>query len=444
MKVLIIGGGGREHAIGWQIDNTSKGAGEKIKLFAIPGNAGIAQIAECYPCLDVANFPDLANFAKEKEIDNIIVGPEYPLSIGIVDALSAHGLHVFGPTAEAAQIESSKFFVKRLMKKKGIPTADYDVAYNLDEAIGFVKNRGYHCAIKADKLCNGKGVFICKGEDSKEAADLFIRFIRMIFETRIGPAIIEDLLIGEEASFMAFVDKNGFILPMEPSKDHKHLLDGDNGPMTGGMGAISPTPIITREMHDKIMKKIMHPIVEAMREQGINYTGILYAGLMIVENEPLVLEFNARFGDPETQPLMVRLETPLLEITRKSLQGRLHEVKLDWDKRSAACVVLCAEGYPGKPILGTPISSDDLYLASDIPGLEVFHAGTTRDEQDRIVTSGGRVLGVTALDNYLECSITKAYKLIGTILKFEGMQYRKDIGLHVQEFLKTRMKNFTA
>lgn len=438
MKVLIIGGGGREHALAWRINKDAEAAGEEVTIFAAPGNAGIAQIAECYPCLDVTDFPNLAKFAKEKRIDNIIVGPEYPLSIGIVDAMRGNGLNTFGPTMEAAQIESSKIFAKKLMKKKSIPTAPFKIFTEHADALKYVASAAYPLVIKKDGPCGGKGAFVC--ENFKEAREVITGGN---LHSKRG-FLIEDFLSGEEASFMAFVDKNGFILPMEPSKDHKHLLDGDNGPMTGGMGAYSPTPIITRELHDKIMKKIMHPAVEGMRESDIIYTGILYAGLMIVKDEPYALEFNARFGDPETQPLMVRLETPLLEITQKSLQGRLHEVKLDWDKRSAACVVLASEGYPEKPILGRTISSSDLYLASDIPGLEVFHAGTTRNEEGRIIASGGRVLGVTALDNHIEDSIARAYKFIGNILKFKGMQYRKDIGLHAQPFLKKRMQNFTA
>jgi len=417
MKILIVGGGGREHALAWKIHQNR----EVSAIYAAPGNAGIAEIAECIP-LQVSDIAGLSRLAREKGIDLTIVGPELPLSLGIVDEFEAQGLAVFGPCREAVAIESSKVFAKRLMKENNIPTASYEVFSDPQKAKEYVRHIGRPLVIKADGLAAGKGVVICQQpEEALKAIELIM--VKQVFGQAGKQIIIEEYLSGEEASFLAFTDGQS-IIPLASSQDHKTVYDGDQGPNTGGMGAYSPAPVISEQMQQKIMAKIMAPAIEGLARLGITYRGVLYAGLMIQDNEPMLLEFNARFGDPETQAIIRRLETDLVLVIQKVLQTRLHEVRLDWRQEASTCVVLASAGYPdsyqsGKEIIG-------LEEAARVDGVVLFHAGTTRQE-GRLLTSGGRVLGVSALGETIAESISRAYAAVAKI-SFEGMHYRKDIG----------------
>ncbi|MCL6582579.1 MAG: phosphoribosylamine--glycine ligase [bacterium] len=417
MKILIVGGGGREHALAWKIHQNR----EVSAIYAAPGNAGIAEIAECIP-LQVSDIAGLSRLAREKGIDLTIVGPELPLSLGIVDEFEAQGLAVFGPCREAVAIESSKVFAKRLMKENNIPTASYEVFSDPQKAKEYVRHIGRPLVIKADGLAAGKGVVICQQpEEALKAIELIM--VKQVFGQAGKQIIIEEYLSGEEASFLAFTDGQS-IIPLASSQDHKTVYDGDRGPNTGGMGAYSPAPVISEQMQQKIMTKIMAPAIEGLARLGITYRGVLYAGLMIQDNEPMLLEFNARFGDPETQTIIRRLETDLVLVIQKVLQTRLHEVRLDWRQEASTCVVLASAGYPdsyqsGKEIIG-------LEEAARVDGVVLFHAGTTRQE-GRLLTSGGRVLGVSALGETIAESISRAYAAVAKI-SFEGMHYRKDIG----------------
>ncbi|MEW5800850.1 MAG: phosphoribosylamine--glycine ligase [bacterium] len=417
MKVLVIGGGGREHALAWKIRQNE----EVSALYAIPGNAGLAEIAECYS-LEVTDITRLARFAREKEVDLTVVGPELPLSLGIVNEFERQGLAAFGPVSEAAAIESSKAFAKKLTTENNIPTALYEIFSDPKEAQKYVRHISRPLVIKADGLAAGKGVLICPHtEDALRAIELIM--VQKAFGQAGEQIIIEELLKGEEASFLAFTDGNT-ILPMASSQDHKAAFDGDQGPNTGGMGAYSPAPVISEEMHQKIMTKIMIPAVEGMVRMGIDYRGVLYAGLMIQDNEPVLLEFNARFGDPETQAIIGRLETDLISIMQKVLKRKLHEVSLRWHDGASTCVVLASEGYPGPYPKGRQING--LQDADQVPGVTIFHAGTVK-RGDKVLTSGGRVLGVTAVGETIAESISRSYTAIEKI-HFDGMHYRKDIG----------------
>jgi phosphoribosylamine--glycine ligase len=417
MKVLVIGGGGREHALAWKIQQNE----EVSAIYAIPGNAGLADIAECFS-IEVTDITGLVRFAREKEIDLTIVGPELPLSLGIVNEFERQGLAAFGPVREAAAVETSKVFTKKLTREYHIPTALYEVFSDPDQAKAYVRATNHPLVIKADGLAAGKGVLICQQtEDSLQAIESIM--VKKAFGQAGRQIIVEELLLGEEASFLAFTDGDT-ILPMASSQDHKAAFDADQGPNTGGMGAYSPAPVISEEVHQKIMDKIMIPAVEGMARMGINYRGVLYAGVMIRDNEPKLLEFNARFGDPETQAIIGRLETDLIFIMQKVLQKKLHEVSLHWRHGASTCVVLASEGYPGPYPKGREIHG--LQDASQIPGVVVFHSGTTR-QGDKVLTAGGRVLGVTALGGTIAESISRSYAAIDKI-SFEGMHYRKDIG----------------
>ena len=417
MNVLVIGSGGREHALVWKVAQ-SRHAG---RISCAPGNAGIAKIAECVP-ISADDIQSLYTFAKEKEIGLTIVGPEAPLVLGIVDLFRKEGLRIFGPLSYAAQLEGSKAFSKRIMLKYGIPTAEARVFTDHEKAINYIREYGVPIVVKADGLAAGKGVMVCTKEDEAISA------VNMIMSERcFGDAgsqvVIEECLEGEEASFLVFSDGNT-VIPMPPSQDHKRALDNDEGPNTGGMGAYSPVPMIDTEMQDRIMKEVMLPAVNALKVEGCPYEGILYAGIMLTPEGPKVLEFNCRFGDPEAQPILMRLQSDILDIMNAVVDKKLDSTDIEWSNKSSVCVVVAAGGYPGKYSTGQVINGLD--SLEDMKDLIVFHAGT-KSVGGKIVTAGGRVLGVTAVGNDINEAIDRAYEGIGRI-NFDGMQFRRDIG----------------
>jgi len=417
MKILIIGSGGREHTLAWKIAKSRK----VKKIYCAPGNAGIAEIAECVP-VDAGNIVGLAEFAEKKSIDLTVVGPEDPLSKGVVDLFEKKGLKIFGPSQKAAQIEASKSFAKKIMLKYGIPTAGGRSFTRLDQANAYIKKMDVPIVVKADGLAAGKGVMVCKTK--KEASDA----LKMILKDKaFGDAgkkvLIEDCLVGEEASFIAFTDGK-HVLPLPSSQDHKTIFDNDEGPNTGGMGAYSPAPVVDDAMHEKIMAKVMIPTVKAMAAEGRPYKGVLYAGLMIDRDQVNVVEFNARFGDPEAQPLLIRLKSDIVPIMEAVVEERLNECALEIDDRPSVCVVMASKGYPGSYKKGMPISG--LQNAKRMKDVVVFHSGTA-EKKGKIVANGGRVLGVTALGDTIEKAISRAYLAVSKI-KWNGAYYRKDIG----------------
>ncbi|MEK6942231.1 MAG: phosphoribosylamine--glycine ligase [archaeon] len=416
MKILVIGSGGREHALAWKMSKSQTVS----KIYCAPGNAGTAQIAQNVE-IQAENIPALLEFALKEKIDLTVVGPEGPLAKGIVDEFQKQGQKIFGPTKAAAMIESSKIYAKELMKKTGVPTAGYRIISNIDEAIEFAQNHE-KTVVKADGLAAGKGVFVCSTkQEMLAAANMFLQ--EKIFGETSGKIIIEEFLEGEEASVLAFCDGDTAKL-MVPSQDHKRAFDGDNGPNTGGMGAYAPTPIVPEKMQKEIEREIFLPVLLELKKRQTPFTGVLYAGLMISKGKPFVLEFNARFGDPETQAILPLLETDLVKImlscTNKTLAGQ----KIEWNKKTAACVVIASGGYPQNFEKGKTISG--LNEAGKIDGAIVFHAGTKK-ENGKIVSNGGRVLGVTAIAGTVFESVQKAYNAVEKI-SFENMQYRKDIG----------------
>ena len=416
MKVLVIGGGGREHTIVWKLSQSSK----VDKIYCCPGNAGISEIAECIN-IDDNNFEAVANFVKYEGVDLTIVGPEAPLSKGIVDVFERNGRKILGPNSKAAQLEGSKVFSKDLMKRYGIPTAEYKVFTSYLHAEDYVRMKGAPIVIKADGLAAGKGVIMAKTVD-EAIAGLKLIMKDKAFGEAGNRVVVEECLDGEEASFMAFTDGKT-ILPMVSSQDHKRVFDGDQGPNTGGMGAYSPAPVITPELESVIMEKIMRPTVNGLQSEGIKYKGILYAGLMIKDNKPYTLEFNCRLGDPETQPVLSRLKTDLTDIALAIADERLSGINLEWKPEVSVCVVAASKGYPGAYEKGKVIKGlDDAGKMDDVV---VFHAGTAFNK-NKIVTAGGRVLGVTALGKDIKDAKEKAYKAIEKI-HFSGMHYRKDI-----------------
>ena len=416
-KILVIGSGGREHTIVWKLFSSPKIG----KIFCAPGNAGISRQAQCIP-IAAENIPGLADFAEKEAIDLTVVGPEVPLNMGIVDVFQKRGLRICGPSAQAAELEGSKAFSKEFMQKYNIPTADHTTFLSPEQAKKHVKERGTPLVVKADGLAAGKGVILAKTE--KEALDAIDSImIKKDFGAAGNKVIIEELLRGEEASFLAFTDGET-IVPMPSSQDHKAIYDGDQGPNTGGMGAYSPAPVVTPELSEKVMKKIMIPTMKGMAAEGRKYRGILYAGLMINKGEPMVLEYNTRFGDPETQPLLVRMKSDLLAVLEATISGTLQETKIEWDARPAVCVVMASSGYPGTYEKGKIISG--LEAAEKVKDAFVFHAGTAW-KNGNIVTNGGRVLGVTALGDTIQEAIKQAYKAVSAIA-WEGAYHRKDIG----------------
>jgi len=425
MKELVVGGGGREHALVWKISQSPK----VTKIYAAPGNAGMAGLAECAP-IKAEDIPGLLAFARANAIDLTIVGPEGPLSMGIVDEFTKAGLRIFGPGAKAAEIEASKRFSKDLMKKYHIPTAEYGVFTDKSKAAAYVREKGAPIVVKADGLAAGKGVVVAETvEEALRALDVIMT------EKAYGAAgervVIEECLMGEEASFMAFSDGRT-VVPMASSQDHKRVFDDDKGPNTGGMGAYSPAPVVTKQLERKVMETIMVPTVRAMEKEGRLFKGVLYAGLMIRNNEARVLEFNARFGDPETQPVMARLDTDLIEIIEAILDERLSTLEIKWKPESAVCIVMASGGYPGDYEKGREITG--LEKAAGLKGVLVFHSGTAM-KNGKIVTNGGRVLGVTGLGPVVAAAIDNAYKGAREI-SFDGAHYRRDIGARARETVK--------
>jgi len=462
MKVLVIGGGGREHALVWKIRQSARVS----RVYCAPGNAGIGELAELVP-LTPDDVPGLRRFAEQERIDLTVVGPELPLSLGLVDAFAAHGLRVFGPNRQAAQLEASKAFAKALMRQEGIPTPHFGTFSDPDEAQRYVSEVGAPVVVKADGLAAGKGVVICATvKEAREAIDEIMR--ARLFGEAGDRIVVEEFLEGEEASFLAFTDGHT-VLPLASAQDYKRAFDGDRGPNTGGMGAYSPAPLITPALADRIVQEIMLPAIKGLSQRKITYKGILYAGLMVVQrgfhppargfhppargpkskggSTPLqgvhspkkggetldfgletldlrVLEFNVRFGDPECQPLMLRLKSDLVEVMEAVIDERLAGVTLSWDARPAVCVVLAAEGYPGSYETGKPIAGlESLHAWQD--GV-VFHAGTAR-ANGAFVTKGGRVLGVTASGAEIGDALAAAYRAVEQI-SWPGMHYRRDIG----------------
>jgi len=416
MKILVIGGGGREHALAWKVTHNK----EVSRVYVAPGNAGTALNP------DMMNVPitavdDLVKFAQDEQIHLTIVGPEAPLSQGVVDAFRAAGLKIFGPTKAAAQLESSKDYAKAFMMRHNIPTAAYGTFTDAKLAHDYVKQQGAPIVIKADGLAAGKGVVVAMTEDEAHAA-----IDAMLEDNKLGAAgarvVIEEFLEGEEASFMVMVDGKN-ILALATSQDHKRLLDADQGPNTGGMGAYSPAPVVTPAIHAKVMREIIKPTVEGMAKDGIPYTGFLYAGLMISPNGDVkTLEFNCRMGDPETQPIMMRLKSDLVGLMEHAVNGTLDRAEAEWDRRVALGVVMASANYPETPRLGDEITG----LTNQLADTHIFHAGTAQKD-GKVVTSGGRVLCVTALGETVKFAQQQAYQAMKEI-KFDGAQFRTDIG----------------
>ena len=417
MKVLVIGSGGREHAYAWKVAQSPL----VKKVFCAPGNAGIATVATCVP-IDAEDVESLLAFAKKEDIDLTICGPEGPLAKGVVDLFEAEGLKIFGASQKAAELEASKSFSKYIMEKYGIPTAKGQTFTRVQAARAYVKKTGAPIVVKADGLAAGKGVIVCQTE--KEALEALDRvMVKKEFGAAGNKAVVEECLVGEEASFIAFTDGKT-VLPLPSSQDHKAVFDGDKGPNTGGMGAYSPAPIVDRYLHERIMKEVMIPTVKGMAAEGRPYKGFLYAGLMIDGDKIGVLEFNARLGDPEAQPLLMRVKSDIVPIMLAIIDGCLDQCRLELDQRATVCVVMASGGYPGKYGKGFPISGLD--AARRMKDVVVFHAGTgTKDNQ--VVANGGRVLGVTALGDTVEKAIARAYQAVDKIA-WQKVHYRKDIG----------------
>lgn len=419
MKILIIGSGGREHALAWKLAQSAR----ITEVLVAPGNAGTATEAKCRN-IDIAatDIDGLLVFAKNEGVAVTVVGPEGPLVAGVVDRFRAQNLRIFGPTAAAAQLEGSKAFAKDFLARHGIPTAYYAVHTKVDEALAYVRDKGAPIVVKADGLAAGKGVIVAMTLTEAEAA-----ITDMLAGNAFGAAgarvVIEEFLDGEEASFISMVD-GVTALPMATSQDHKRVGDGDTGPNTGGMGAYSPAPVVTPEVHARAMREIVEPTVRGMAADGVPFTGFLYAGLMIDKSgAPKVIEFNVRFGDPETQPVMMRLQSDLLDLVEAAIDARLHEVQAQWDPRPSLGVVMAAENYPGTPRVGDPISSWDV---PDVGDTKVFHAGTKLVD-GQVVTAGGRVLCVCALGDTVADAQRKAYEEL-TGISWHGEFHRHDIG----------------
>ena len=417
MKVLVIGGGGREHALVWKLKQSDKVG----TVFCAPGNAGIKEMAQCVD-ISVGNITALLDFARKEQVDLTIVGPEEPLTKGIVDLFQQNGLRIFGPDSKGAILEGSKVFTKDFLKKHEISSARYDSFTKRGAAKKFIRAIGAPCVVKADGLAAGKGVIIAQTiEEAEQAVDLIMK--EKAFGAAGNQVVIEEFLTGEEASFIAFTDGKT-VLPLPSSQDHKAIFDGDKGPNTGGMGAYSPAPVMTDALTKRVMDEVMLPTIRGMAAEGRPYKGMLYAGLMIEGDRINVLEFNCRFGDPECQPLLMRLKSDLVEILNACIDGTLDQVQIEIDPRPTVCVVMASEGYPGTYTTGKAITG--LQAAAKVEGVEVFHAGTTVKGQ-QTVTSGGRVLGVTAVGDTIQMAIDRAYLAIKEI-QWQGCYYRRDIG----------------
>ncbi len=418
MNVLVIGSGGREHAICWKLAQSK----DIKKLYCTPGNGGIEDVAECHD-INAADISGLIDFAGNMKIDLVVVGPENPLAAGIVDTFQQKGIPIFGPVARGAAIEASKIFSKELMKEYSVPTAPFEVFDDYGKAHSYMKAKQVPFVIKADGLCAGKGAYVIK--DTGEAESVLKELmVNKIYGDAGKKVVIEEFLPGIEASYLAFADGNT-ILPMPASQDHKPLLDNDLGPNTGGMGAYTPIPFINDEMDREIRETIMLRTIAAMRQKGIPYKGVLYGGLMFSGGKPYVIEFNARFGDPETQPIIFKMKSDLLPVLVACVEGKLNDIaKIEWRDGVSICVVIASGGYPEKPQKGKTIRGLNKLMGKD--DVMVFHAGTKKIN-NQYVTSGGRVLGITAIGPTYENAIKKVYEAV-QMIEFEGMFYRKDIG----------------
>ena len=417
MKVLLVGGGGREHALAWKLAQSPR----LTRLYAAPGNPGIARHAECVPIADRA-LDELVALATRERVDLVVVGPELPLSLGLRDRLSEAGLSVFGPTQAAARIESSKAFAKDLMARYGIPTARFRSFQDAQAARRFCRELGAPLVVKADGLAAGKGVMICATLEEADAA------IRLCLEEGVFGAagrtvVLEEFMEGEEASFFVISDGTS-ALPLPAAQDHKTIFDDDRGPNTGGMGAYSPAPVVDEAMARRVMDEIVTPTIAAMAKEGAPYAGVLFVGLMINAQGPRVVEFNCRFGDPECQAILPRLDEDILPVLEAVAAGRGLPGSLRWRPDASLCVVVASPGYPGTPRTGMPI--EGLSADGGLPGVNVFHAGTARRD-GALVTAGGRVLGVQALGRDIRSAVEAAYHAVGRI-RFDGMQFRRDIG----------------
>ena len=424
MRVLVVGQGGREHALVWKLRQSPK----VTAVFCAPGNAGTEQDATNLdiPATDVER---LVKFAKQEQIDLTVIGPEAPLSAGITDAFVAAGLRVFGPSKAAARLEGSKAFAKEVMRGANVPTADFRVFTEAEHAIASLKEREEaRVVVKADGLCAGKGVVVCNTRDEAIAA-IQEMMVNRIYGEAGGKIVIEERLVGEELSILAVIDGRSLVV-LEAAQDHKAAYDNDEGPNTGGMGAYSPAPLATPELMDTVLDKVFLPTMHQMRKLGCEFRGILYAGLMITSQGPRVLEFNVRFGDPEAQPILMRLQTDLYDLLSAAADGKLKDLPpLAWDPRPAVCVVMASDGYPGPYKTGSPIRG--LEQADALPETKVFHAGTAR-QRDAIVNNGGRVLGVTAIGTDIATAKRKAYEAV-KLIRWEGAWCRKDISDKARE-----------
>ncbi len=417
MNVLVVGGGGREHALVWKLVQSPKVS----KIYCAPGNAGIAKHCECVS-IKAEDIDGLVEFAKFHSIHLTVVGPELPLTLGIVDRFQSEGLKIFGPNQKAAILEASKVFTKDFCKKYNIPTAEYESFKDSKSAISYINQIDKPVVVKADGLAAGKGVIIC--QTAPQAIDAVNSImISKEFGESGNEVVVEEYLDGEEASFIVFSDGDN-ILPLASSQDHKRAFDNDLGPNTGGMGAYSPAPVLTDEVYKKAMDKIIRPTIKGMKAEGRRFVGVLYAGLMIKNNEPKLLEYNVRMGDPETQPILIRLKSDLVELMEAVCDGKLDQLKLEWDPRPSVCVVMASDGYPASYEKGFEISGLD--EASEADNVVVFHAGTVI-KNGRYVNNGGRVLGVTALGKDIKDAITRTYEAVGKI-SWKGVHFRNDIG----------------
>jgi len=423
MNILVIGSGGREHAITWKVCQSPKAE----RVFVLPGNPGTGQIATNVEGVSVDDHAAVASFCKANQVDLVIVGPEIPLADGIVDALTNESIRCFGPSKKAAEIESSKAFSKDFMMRHNIPTAKYATFTQLEDALGYLDKVDYPIVIKASGLAAGKGVVLPETDDEAKATLKSI-MIDKEFGDAGNKVVIEERMTGQEVSLMAFTD-GATVVPMVPAQDHKRLLDGDNGPNTGGMGAYAPAPIFTNELLNEAIEKVLQPAVDGLRNDGRKFVGVLYAGLMLTPNGIRVLEFNCRFGDPETQVVLPLLDTDLVEIAEACVDGRLKEVDVRWKNGAAVCVVLASKGYPEKPEKGQVVSFSELH-----EDMICFHAGT-KTENGNVATASGRVLGLTAWSSDIASAVQKVYANVDKVT-FDGMQYRKDIAYRALEGAK--------
>lgn len=426
MKVLVVGGGGREHALCWKIKQSIL----VKELYCAPGNGGTAQIATNIS-IKAEDVNGIVNFVMEKGIDFVVVGPEAPLNLGLVDILDKHNVKAFGPNKAAAMLEGSKVFAKKFMRKYGVPTADFEIfnETEFEKAKKYIASKGAPLVVKADGLAAGKGVYVCKTVEEALAA-LDNIFLKKVFGEAGKEIVIEECLDGEEASFLVFSDGKT-VIPMDSSQDHKRVFDNDEGPNTGGMGAYSPAPVVTQEVFEKTLQQVIYPVIDGMAKEGTPFKGVLYAGLMIKDGEVKVLEFNTRFGDPEAQPLLVRMESDIVPVLLGCVDGNLHNEYVLWDQRPAVCIVMASGGYPDKYEKGYEIKGLESIKEED--GVVVFHAGTKLVD-GKVLTDGGRVLGVTALGENISDAIKRGYDAVSRI-SFEKMHYRKDIGKKALKWL---------